>query len=201
MDAFVESCLICHNLLWRKKVLCGQCFGHCQDLDLIFREERGLPIFSVFHYIPTLEDIVRVWKSTREESSTKAFSSLLAQKLSWQCLAPISGVIPMPAKIYGKKDHAYLIAEALADYFKVPLAADFLERKDTGEQKSKTLEKRQEINMGLKTDFLTHSSSDGLWLLVDDVVTSGGTLVNAWSLLGKPRAIGVTLASTPRYRI
>jgi predicted amidophosphoribosyltransferase len=199
MNLFAASCLICQTLLWKRKVLCAECFNQCQDVDLLFREEKGLPIFSTFHYVPNLEGIVRIWKNSKEEASTKLFAAILAQKLAWQCLTPISGVIPIPAKKFGQKDHAYLIAETVANYFKAPLAADFLERKDSSEQKLKTLENRQQIKMGLKGDFKTHDSEKGLWLLVDDVVTSGGTLVNAWNLLGCPRAIGATLASTPRY--
>lgn len=107
----------------------------------------------------------------------------------------------MPAKTHGARDHAYSIAESVAHYFKVPLANDFLERNDSmSPQKNKSIEKRFDLKMNLKGDFKNHlGDSRGLWLFVDDIVTTGSTLVTAWNLLGRPNAVGLTLASTPRF--
>ncbi len=106
----------------------------------------------------------------------------------------------MPAKIFGQKDHAYSIAQSVALYFKVPMALEFLERNDEKtSQKEKSLERRHEVKMKLRTNFKSFSGDNsGLWILVDDIVTTGSTLRAAWSLLGRPKAVGLTLASTPK---
>ncbi len=107
----------------------------------------------------------------------------------------------MPAKIFGDRDHAYCVAEAVAQYFKAPMAPEFLERVNFDEQKTKDLQQRGTIKMKLRGNFAEHDQDDrGLWLLIDDVVTTGSTLITAWNLLGKPKAIGLTLVSTPLRR-
>ena len=106
----------------------------------------------------------------------------------------------MPAKTLGAHDHAYFLAEAVARYFRVPMALEFLERVEAHTaQKEKSLEKRIDLKMRLRTNFKSFSGDNsGLWILVDDVVTTGSTLRVAWNLLGRPNAVGLTLASTPK---
>jgi predicted amidophosphoribosyltransferase len=197
-----DACIVCYRLLWKPTALCHECLVNFRDPDILYRDVKGLPVFSLLHYVYPLEEMAKIWKSPHEETLSQLLALELSFKFASECLSPILGVIPMPAKIKGHHDHAYRVAEIVSHYFKVPLANQFLERIEKGaEQKTKNLSQRSSPNVRLSEDFNAWNVDNigGVWILVDDIVTSGATLCNAWHILGRPRAVGLTLAATPLW--
>jgi predicted amidophosphoribosyltransferase len=200
MNCFIDHCLLCKKLQWNFSALCKRCRASCLSEKWHWRNLNDLDVLSLFNYVSPLDDIVGLLKDKENGSVSKEFGHLMSVKLSLELLQGIAGVIPMPPRKFGDKDHAYRLAEGVAEFFNVPLASDFLRRKEGDRsQKSLALEERQLTEIEGHTPFSEEYSGEKLWLLVDDVVTSGATLYKAWSVLGRPQALALTLATTPRY--
>ena len=192
MDYFISHCLICHRLLWKEQELCPLCLKQCQDLEVIYRSEKDLSIISLFSNYPSLFPLIRFWKTPQGHSLIRKLSLVLFQKAVWEFVETIDAIIPMPPRIKGDKDHAWQVGQVFSSLTGAPLLADCLARGEKKEdQKTKKLVERREIRLNLTKPL---EVKDGVVILVDDIVTSGSTLMAAWTLLGKPQAFCATLA-------
>ncbi|MDZ4677206.1 MAG: hypothetical protein SGI74_06810 [Oligoflexia bacterium] len=207
----IDSCHLCHKILWRlHDSLCVKCQESFLQSDLIYREltdKNGeiLPVVSLFQYIGEAGRLVRSLKGGNLKNLTAVLTECLAQKVSPQLFEHVGCVIPVPAQNWGELDHAARIGRHLANYFRAPYFDQHLERKGFEAQKLKPLEARQSVEIHMRTAFSggtiagsKERHQSGVLLLVDDVITTGSTLLQAWHALGRPRALGVTLSSTPR---
>ena len=183
----------------KKDYICNSCLGDLADLPIIFRNISMLPVQSLFHYIPPADNLIMFGKGSKNPRLVELLAQLISQKFAFDCLSPICGVIPIPPKIKNEKDHAYLIARQVSNFFNVPLYEELLIRVDQSSQKTKNIEDRGRLKFTLNGSVPCHAPREGLILLVDDVVTTGATLVAAWTLLGRPPTSALTLASTPRW--
>lgn len=196
-----DSCYLCTQLLWKDLILCRQCHANFQRQALICRDTDALPVFSLFHYDEFSEPIIRRGKSGAFPKLASILTEFLALKwLSENCV-PLAGLIPAPAREQGGRDHAFVIAEKLASIFRIPIFDDFLQRvsQDQEPQKQKDVQSRSAVKFLHRRPF-DRDKRRGLWLLVDDVITTGSTLSQMHKALGRPPAVGLTLASTPRLK-
>lgn len=91
-------------------------------------------------------------------------------------------IVPSPRKTGQKKDHAMVFAKHLSEQSSIPLK-DILQRGSNQEfQKQKTLQERSQVKMNL----LQQESLENV-IFVDDVITSGSTVMAAYKALGFPR--------------
>lgn len=122
----------------------------------------------------------------------------LLNRLEHFCDEKIEGVIPAPPSKPGSCDHAYQVGLVVAQNLGAPLFSKWCRRDSPLQQKKLNRGDRLKIKMqvdSLGVDYI--SQTTGLWVFVDDVVTTGSTLLRLWQLCGHPRAVGLTLASTP----
>jgi predicted amidophosphoribosyltransferase len=197
----LDSCRLCFKILWKTDVFCGACLSDLAAQPFIYRPLGQLDTLSGLHYHGEARSLVKHTKNGMNPLLSQRMGEILAQKLSLNLVENVAGVIPIPSKIFGEKDHAFLLAQSVAGFFKAPLLPGFLERESLEvAQKQKDIVSRQRVGIRLREALPAQFSAErGVLILVDDVITTGSTLVHAWNSLGKPRAIGLTWASTPRF--
>jgi predicted amidophosphoribosyltransferase len=198
------SCRMCKSILWKSEIFCRVCLFEIKQFQLGGRRLGDLVVFSLLQYVWPVESLIKRCKQGSDLKLLEFLSKLLARKLLNQLYIPIAGVIPVPAKEIGLSDHAQLIAESIAQELGVPLYQDFLMRlSPRQEQKKKTRLRRSEIKIAplyFKKPYsnLLLNPSEYI-LIVDDLITSGTTMIQTWTSLGRPNAIGLTLASRPLF--
>jgi predicted amidophosphoribosyltransferase len=194
----LDSCLLCEGLLWKAGSFCVRCETGLLDFQLIRRQVGDLEVYSLLHYFGAAERLIQLCKAPDSHGLRRSLALKAVEKFALELIAPVVGVIPIPARRFGEHDHAYAVAECAASVFKAPLCNQFLERKSELPQKEKSLDERAQTKFAAREKII--ETGAGVWILADDVITSGATLFEAWRALGEPAAVGLTLASTPRLR-
>lgn len=99
-------------------------------------------------------------------------------------------LLPAPSKNKNQKDHAYIIAESLAEIFNLKIINAFERVNTSALQKSKSKSQRKLPNLKLNSDLtLTERKSlfkpENNFLFVDDIVTTGSTAKHAFKSVNK----------------
>jgi len=194
----IDSCVVCSRVLWKPGLLCFDCRRDLSAGALVQRDVRGLLVLSLVHYVPPASNLVKLCK--RQDMYTLAFElgAIVAKKFIIRTTLDFKTVIPMPAKTLGGHDHAYFVALGAASVFGGSVDLSRIKRgADLPAQKE-----QDEVGRTLSKIHLRRADGPavaGPVLLVDDVVTTGETLCQAWNALNCPEVVGLTLASTPRY--
>ncbi len=180
---------------------CPECLRHPHGFD----QHRSLLQLNA-----NVERLVHAFKYQGKRALLDSWRRWLRQKpLLVEWLATAEAVIPLPLHPMRLRQRGYnqahLLATVIAKELGRPcLAQALVKTRQTPTQTS--LSRRARLN-GLRDAFATtRAAADlhGTVLLVDDVITTGGTLTAAASVLKQLQAIdrvhAFTLARTPRYR-
>jgi predicted amidophosphoribosyltransferase len=193
----IESCALCSKSLWKKDIICLECREVIARFPLFYRKQGSLTIFSLFIYRDEAAQIILRLKNGKEKQLSQILTEILIQKIPVDIFENVIGVIPVPAKNVLDKDHAFVIAEAISAKLGVDLRNDFAVSLVTQSQKSKKLQGRKEVEFRLLGSDLP--SKKGVWILTDDVITTGMSLLELHKTLESPPAVCLTLASRPYY--
>ena len=175
------------------------CERAIHELPLIVREKEGLIIFSLFHYTGEIKKLISFLKGGKHPRVVHTLARILVEKTALY-LPSSDGAIPAPAATLGAADHARVWAESVGVHLGVKVYDRILTRvPQNTDQKTKDIKQRHEIKVAPGPDFNAESVQEAVWILVDDVITTGSTLQACWNQLQKPQAYGLTLASTPRF--
>lgn len=190
-----NTCFFCGKITWQGKV-CLNC-----------AKENGLDrIISATEYKnPLIRDLIKVFKYHYVKELTNPLSEILikAIKNNWSlsitCLPARQGhwdllIVPIP--LYGTRirkrgfNQAELLAKEIANYFNLPLGLNILKRKiPTIPQVN--IKDREKRKANIKNIFYIspeYSVKEKIIILVDDVITTGATLVEAGKVLKKSGA-------------
>ena len=209
---YFDSCSLCKKLLWRRAALCESCNVRLSVAPFLYRKVGYLDVCSLFHYVTSAAPLIFACKNGATPELSRRLGSLLAQKLLDHSYCEFQAVVPIPASEKGAKDHAWILAEAVAQELKIPILGTLLERtpllklnsndRRTRSQKNQSRVGRAAVRLGLAdhVNSVSFDETKGSLIIVDDVLTTGATLARAARLLSNPMAIGLTLASRPKFR-
>lgn len=190
----LDSCYLCGRLFWLKDIFCESCHRFWLKKDLLHRHQNELKVYSLGLYKEEMKDFVLRCKQGNEPELLRELSRTVSVKALDLMTEKVNGIIPVPSSKQ-KEDHAFLIATTVAEVFGVPLMTNLAIPSSDLDQKSKVLEAR--LEKGFKVINLLPQTTQGVWILVDDVITTGATLSGLYKAIGGPPAIGLTLASRP----
>ncbi len=195
----VDSCFICTALVWKSVLLCKPCRKLLFETNLLIRQQGNLEIISLLDIKGVARTLIYECKYGKNLPLLHMLTEILLEKLASEISmnGKFLGVIPIPPTKIGTKDHAYYISVQISDFLKIPFYPNALKRPlgaHTG-QKNKSLAERTNVKFESVLD--KYSQNPGVWLLVDDVITTGLTLLEANKALGNQDALCLTLASRP----
>jgi predicted amidophosphoribosyltransferase len=201
----IDSCALCFTPLWMPSAaLCKACISVLTGSDLAFRQMKGFPVFSLLQYVWPAHELIKLCKQNSNPALIKTLSQALALNFLEQNYVRVAGVVPIPPKIMGATDHAQSIALSISEIMGVPIFDKLLKRKELGaEQKLQSLANRAVIKIEKiqNADLSAIKDLNGALILIDDIVTSGTTLTQAWRCLERPEAMALTLAARPLFSL
>lgn len=195
---FPNPCAVCGFL---EEALCSQCF-HSLNLDLRTRHINGLKIVHCmsFNEDSLLQRLIHPFKYKHQADLFRYFVPFMREGL--KVLTDLDAVlVPVPLHHSRLKERGYNQVELLVKWLSKDLGMEhcsLLERvRDTGHQAH--LETRLERLNNMRAAFrVTQNLSTRHIILVDDIVTSGATLLacrDALRAAGMKNVSALTLAN------
>ena len=178
-----NTCFFCGKISWKGKI-CIECAKE-NSLDRI--------ISATEYKNPLIRDLIKAFKYHFVQELTKPLSQILIKAIenNWKLEIENWKLILIPIPLHGSRiryrgfNQAELLAKEVADYFKLPLETDILKRKisTTPQAKIKDTEKRR-ANLKAVFEIGLEPPLDGkIVILLDDVTTTGATLIEAAKVL------------------
>lgn len=193
---FIDSCLTCAKISWHQEVICPACFTQFISWTPYIRGQSQLQVLSPFIYSGTIKDLILRCKAGRAPKVSRRTAEIMARVFVAHTSCEVAGIIPIPGSGRIRRDHGYLLAEGLSEALRAPVLDGHLAVvPQLKTQKEKSLDERLEDRFVCRKPL--PSNPGGVWLLVDDVITTGATLVGAHKTLGSPAAVCLTLATRP----
>lgn len=145
---------------------------------------ESMLLFAYANYLPPLKEIIHQFKFRGITSPAKTFAGLIFEKFGDRLTALDAGAI-VPIPLFSGRENrrgynqAELIAAKLAEKMNLPLESDILFRIKRGKEQARLTFKRRVTN--IRNAFSTDITGDSpkSVILVDDVVTSGATVLEA----------------------
>lgn len=211
---FPEVCLACSEGLNRgEKVICLDCHlrlpctgFHDQPNNPAERQLLGLcpvgPVAALWHFNKSsrVQKLIHNLKYAGHTEAGVLAGHLLGQQLRTSSrFKGLEGVIPVPLHHTKMLQRGYNQSESfgkgLADALQLPMHTDWLHR--VSASASQTRRNRRNRHEAVENAFVANLSlvRPGRYLLVDDVITTGATLVSCISALATVDGVEVSAAS------
>jgi competence protein ComFC len=192
---FPKKCLNCGR---SDTYLCADCFNKIEIVEYV---EHGSSayldkiIFATSYADPLVRELIKSYKYRFARELAEPLSQLLIkvlEKFNFDIQIKNSIIVPVPLHKYRLRkrgfNQAELLAKKVADYFNLPMDINILQRvvytepqanlKDNAEKRLNNIRNAFAINPENK-DLI----QDKIVILVDDVITTGGTLIEAAKIL------------------
>ena len=170
---FPSRCMSCNVL---GPSICADCRRNCNPH--IYRQNLdGLSIYSSIRYSPTAQKIILGAKESGIRACDDLVISALKNSLKYFVHERGGGVlVPIPSRPSAKRKRARDFIESLTEQLELPSSNALCIRSFTRDQSRLTHEQRASNLAGA---VVTCSTVSGEVILIDDVVTSGSTLLEA----------------------
>ena len=179
--SFLFCCYFCGKPLFRTDFVCDRCLV---VPELKEREHRGLRHLYLFDYDEYSQVFIKNLKYGKFANSLQKLCYRFPM-LSGQVIA-----LPNSKNMTEKANHSYVFANGVFPHAKVH--EPFIKVSEKQARRSK--QERRKISLKIEKSFQV----DGPVILIDDLLTTGCTVTEAWGLLGKPQATIITLSYTPK---
>ena len=193
-SSLLFPCLHCGSLQCQKPPLCTQCSQQLvryEGAPLHQYDEGLFQAYSQYEWSPGQSDIFSsMVLSLKGKYSRRYWARLAAEfvqkRLSLEMQNRPIKIVPAPSSS-GKKDHAFWWGETLARELK----ADFvpcLQKATKRSQRGQSRQQRSKLRISVDEKYSDQidSSSEALWVFVDDILTTGATAHAAYEALGSP---------------
>lgn len=183
-----NTCFFCGKITWQGKI-CLECKKENYLDRLIFVTEYANPL---------IRELIKSLKYHFVQELAKPLSKLLIKTLENFNLTflPKEDFLIIPVPLYKSRERfrgfnqAELLAREISDYFKIPISINVLKRKlhTYPQAKIKDMKKRKK---NLENIFETNpeeSVAGKTIILIDDVITTGATLIEAAKILKQSNA-------------
>lgn len=181
--------------------LCSRCLKVVRERPIKYRKQKNVEVWSLLSHKGGAKNLIERCKAGQNINLSRMLGIILAFKFSKLGVdtSGIQAVVPIPAHKSNSMDHAYILAQVISEKLTLPfwpfalahLQADELQSRDTNlPQKSLGLHERSQVKFRART-----SALGGRILLVDDVITTGLTILEAAEALKVPNAIALTITS------
>ena len=183
-----NTCFFCRKITWQGKI----CIGCTRETGL------DRLIAATEYKTSLIRELIKAFKYHYVRELAKILSQLLIKVIenNWSLDIGHWDFIIVPVPLYKIRlrnrgfNQAELLAKEVADYFKLPVETNILKRKipTIPQAKIKDMEKRR-ANLKEVFEISPKPSLEGkIIILIDDVTTTGATLVEAAKILKKSGA-------------
>jgi predicted amidophosphoribosyltransferase len=191
IDLILRSCAICGLTSYPIRFLCPDCLHKLRTKWVkpqVFYQEN-----LTIHYLTEwnsqngllMSDLLTKLKGKR---SKRAWEEIAEWYLQYFVTSLPSNaiIVPLPSSNNAKAHHAQHFAKSLSKRLRVPVVEPLM-RQDKGSQKKRSKQQRRQIKMSLKPDIFIPEGAQ--IVLVDDLVTTGSSILAASKVLGKRRIL------------
>jgi predicted amidophosphoribosyltransferase len=209
----LRLCPICYHKAEPHRLLCSRCahYGTRYRYRQWARWQGGVPILSLFEWSDNAHGFFQAYAAGLKGGGPAAIYRglaadllvLRAQLKKPQELSPCRPwtVIPVPGPGGWRRDHAEELAWQIAALSGARYMPCMRRISGKSQKRKKLGERWASAGVKLLPSMLGRDESETVYILVDDVITTGSTAENVHRLLGRPKNFEVwTLFNRPRLR-
>ncbi len=191
---YLRACAVCQMYFPPTHWLCSMCWKAMEReylcSDNSYRLEKNLPHLRLMDWHEDNHHLMKVFINSLKQGGADFIFKRLGLEMSsrfghfnlWdRKTCPV--FVPAPSRTKIKKDHAFMLTEALSFYLGGELKKLLNRRHPSEAQKSKSRAKRALIEMESRALI----SQNKTFIFVDDVLTTGATARAAFQALNKPK--------------
>ncbi len=197
---FPKKCLRCGK---SDTYLCSDCFNKIEIVEFIKHKPTAYLnkiIFATNYANPLVRELIKSYKYLFAQELSEPLAQLLIkvlEKFNFTAQIKNAIIVPIPLHKYRLKyrgfNQAGLLAKRVAEYFNLPINTDILKRIIYTEPQANLKNKTEKRLNNIQNAFAINpenkdSIKDKIIILVDDVITTGGTLIEAGKVLKQNNA-------------
>lgn len=196
--SYIRICHVCKKYEFQStSLLCESCKTKLfKQSDLSQKElclDLGFTVYSWCHWTEDNDSLLRPTIYALKGGYLKQAIYELCTEASLHVSEVFKNkpiLLPAPSKHKHQKDHAYIIAESLAEIFDLKIINAFERVNENTLQKIKSKKQRKQSNLKLNSQLTISDKKilftpDSSFIFIDDLITTGSTAKHAFNIIKK----------------